>query len=154
MNKKFPRSLHPKELRTTDADCNYKTHCRGVVREVIGYLELRAKDDVDRFVWFSIDHLIEKCHRYKGPKYGERAVKYALKFLRQNHIISKRLTRTRQGVAREGVIVAPHAALFAREGRMCSFVGRLKRGTTGTWQRDPETRSWFWVRQSLRERTR
>lgn len=156
-NKKlFLKSLHPHELRTTTTECSFAPHCRGVIREVITYLELRAEPDRDRFVWFEIDHLVSQCFHFPkkdGKRFSVRQVKYALKYLRRHNVISERLTRARGGVERTGVIVATHASLFRREGRLCSFVGRLKPGTVGTWQRDPDTRSWFWVRKGLRERT-
>jgi hypothetical protein len=143
MNKNFPRSsLIPYTLRTSDAVCNHKHHFKNVLREVIGYLELRAKDDRERFVWFSVGHLTEHCNRYERDAYKERAVKYAIAYLRRKHFISKRLERKRGGVLREGVIVTPHDALFQRTKLQCEFVGRK---SPGRWRRDPATRSWYWI---------
>ena len=156
-NKKlFLRSLKSKQLRTTTATCSYKEHCRGVVREVIGYFELRAEPDPDRFVWFETSHLVAHCFKFPkkaGKHYSLRQVAYALKFLRRHNVISERLSRTRHGVTYEGVVVAPHDALFRREHLWCMFAhGRAKPGTVGVWQRDPDTRSWFWVRKGLGHR--
>jgi len=143
MNENFPRSLVPRPLRTADAECSHKRHSSGVVREVVGYFELHAKNDRERFVWFGVDDLVEHCKRYKGEGYKKRAVEYALKFLRRKHFISRRVQRRRGGVLRNGVIVTPHDSLFKRTKTLCEFVGRLN--APGRWQRDPETRSWFWV---------
>lgn len=143
MNKNFPRSsLIPYTLRTSEAVCNHKHHFRGVLREVIGYFELHAKDDRERFVWFSIADLTKHCNRYKSAAYQERAVKYAIAYLRRKHLISKRLERKRSGVLREGVIVTPHDALFQKTKCLCEFVGRK---VPGRWRRDPATRSWYWI---------
>jgi len=147
MNENFPRSLLSKTLRTSNAECSYKGHCSGVVREVIGYLDLQARRDHERFVWTGVDNIVEHCKRYKGKAYGKRAVEYALNFLRRKHAISHRLERRRGGVLRQGVIVTPHDSLFNRHGCLCEVVGRLK--APGKWRRDPETRSWFWVPKGL-----
>ena len=146
MNKNFPRSsLIPYTLRTSDAVCNHKHHFKNILREVIGYLELRAKDDRERFVWFSVGHLTEHCKRHKkrgGAQYNERSVQFALSYLRRKHFISKRLERKRGGVLREGVIVTPHDALFQRTKLLCEFIGRK---APGRWRRDAATRSWYWI---------
>jgi hypothetical protein len=147
MNKNFPRSFHPRTLRTTTTECvSLKSHCWGVVREVIGYLELHAKDDCERFAWPHVDDIVKHCARYKGENYNKRAVEYALRFLQRKHAISHRIKRRRYGVLRSGWIVTPHDALCARtEPRLCTPVGRAKAG--GTWQRDPESRAWFWIQK-------
>lgn len=143
MNKNFPRSsLLPYTLRSSDAVCSHKHHFKNVLREVIGYLELHAKGDRERFVWFSVENLTEHCNRYKRDAYKERAVHYAIAYLRRKHFISKRLKRMRGGVLREGVIVTPHDSLFQRTKLQCEFVGRK---APGRWRRDPETRSWYWI---------
>jgi hypothetical protein len=143
MNKNFPRSsLIPYTLRTSDAVCNHKHHFRGILREVIGYFELRAKGDRERFVYFSVGHLTDHCNRYKSDAYKERAVKYAIAYLRRKHFIIRRLERKRGGMLREGVIVTPHDCLFQKTSRQCEFVGRK---APGRWRRDPATRSWYWI---------
>ena len=155
MNRKFPRSLLPKTKRTADAPCSFKPHCKGVVREVIGYLEnlLARFPDEERFVWFEVETLRLNCRRYhedehgkpdkKGKLYERRAILYALKYLRRKYIISSRLKRTRHGVVREGVILTPHDALFSHTGKLCEYVGRKVPKTH--WLRDAETRSWHWI---------
>jgi hypothetical protein len=159
MNKNFPRSLHPKRLRTTDAPCSHKGHCGGVVREVIGYLEhLVSLPDSgrDHFVYASVSTILEGCKRYaldkKGKVYKRRAVEGALAFLMRRKLISHRLKIKRRGVLRDGYVVTPHEALFVRTGTLCEYVGRLKPGTVGVWQRDTETRSWYWVKKGLGKR--
>jgi hypothetical protein len=147
MNKNFPRSsLLPYELRSTDAECSHKHHFRNVLREVIGYLELHAKKDRERFVWFSIEDLTKHCNRYKRNAYKERAVNYAVAYLRRKHFISKRLKRKRGGSMKEGVIVTPHDCLFQRTNKLCEFVGRK---APGRWRRDPETKSWYWIPKDM-----
>jgi hypothetical protein len=147
MNEKFPRSFIPRELRTADAECSYKRHCRGVVREVIGYLDLQAKRDAtgERFVFCHVNDVVAHCKRYKGEAYGKRAVEYALGFLLHKHAISRRLKRRRAGALREGWIVTPHDALFTRAKSICSYVGRKVPETR--YRRDPVSRSWFWIQR-------
>ena len=148
MNQKFPRSLIPRELRTTDAECSHKRHCWGVVREVLGYLDLQANRDTtgERFVWCSVGDIVEHCRRYKGAAYGKRAVEYSLAFLTRKSVVSRRLERKRGGVMREGYIVTPHDALYLRTKNICEFVRRRKPGYV--WRRDPATRSWYWVQKA------
>jgi hypothetical protein len=157
MNRKFPRSLFPKTKRTANALCGYKPHFKGVVREVVGYHEnLLAKyPDDERFVWYEFETLRAACHRFsdapkeegkpkpKGKGYSERAVKYALKYLRRKYIISRRVKRYRRGALREGVILAPHDAVFAHTGKLCEYVGR--KVPKVHWLRDEQTKSWYWV---------
>jgi hypothetical protein len=156
MNTKFPRSLIPRSLASPTAVCGYKRHCKGVVREVIGYLELQAKRDKtgERFVWPHVDTIVEHCSRYKGADYGPRAVKYAIKFLRRKHVISSRVFRFRNNAMREGFIVTPHEACFIRSkppGKcICTFVGRHVPHTH--FRRDEKTRSWYWVPKGLGEK--
>lgn len=143
MNKEFPRSLLPYTLRTADAPCNFKHHGRGVVREVLGYLDRLAENDRERFIWPGVDNILKNCKRYKGKPYSKRSVEYALTFLRRTHIISRRMERPRGGVLRSGFIVTPHDSLFIRTKNLCEYGGRLK--APGRWRRDPETHSWYWL---------
>jgi len=146
MNPKFPRSFFPAQLRTADAECGHKRHQSGVVREVIGFLELIARRDEtgERFVWPRVDTIVEHCGRYQGAKYRKRAVESALKVLRRRGIISHRVKRWRLSAMRDGWIIAPHDAVFARKGKVCSFAGRGKTQMTGTavWLRDGKKYVW------------
>src|SRR6266567_1179163 len=110
----------------SDEDCSLKRHYRGALREVIGYLDLLANNDHERFVFAEIEAIVKGCKKYKSKTaYDERIVKYALAELRARHIISKRLTRTRHGCEMLGFIVAPHVCLAERSGKQCIFKGQL-----------------------------
>jgi hypothetical protein len=106
--------------------CSHKRHFRGVLREVIGYLDLLAQADREFFAWATVGDIAEHCQRYHGKKYGKRQIENALNVLRQMWLVSGVVKRVRGGVEREGRIVTPHRALFCRCMNHCTYVDPLK----------------------------
>lgn len=121
--------------------CSLKRHFVGVLREVIGYLEHleRSFNRDDRFLFVGVETIVKHCTRLrmeyklevvrgKAEKVGrirkdkisKRDIEYALKFLREKRIISGTFTNE-QG--ERGFVVAPHDALFARDGQRCCYKG-------------------------------
>jgi hypothetical protein len=136
--RRFSNSFRPRfdELQSGEI-CKLEHHYSGLLRELIGWLDLLASNRPDRFVYCGVEAMVEHCHRYKQPnnKFGKRLIEYALKELRARHIISKRLFRFVDGVQREGFIVAPHDCLCVRETPTdCVLVGQLK--ASGRWERE------------------
>ncbi len=91
------------------------------MRELVGYLDLLASNNPQRFVYASVDALREKCHRFNQPdaKYSKRWIEAALRELRARHVISARLMRW----GMEGVIVAAHQHVVRVECGRCHFIG-------------------------------
>jgi hypothetical protein len=112
-----------------DEACSHKRHFRGILREVIGYLDMHAQKDREYFVWAEVSDIVEHCQRYHGKRYQQRQVEYALNVLRRMWLVSGVVKRVRGGVEREGRIVTPHRALFLRVGTInrCMHVGPLKK---------------------------
>src|SRR5277367_3659745 len=82
-NRTFRDSIVPTVHLKGDEVCSLKRHYRNVLREVIGWLEHKAKLDPGRFVAFTIPSLTKACNRYKDKSpYKQRAVEYAVSFLR------------------------------------------------------------------------
>lgn len=134
----FSHSFRPRvrNLKPDDT-CELKKHYTGAMREVLGLLDRWASNDPERFIPNSVDEIVKWCHRYKGAAYKKRQVEYILAEFRARHIISKRLTRKRDGVEVSGFIVAPHESLAIRESETCCvFLGELK-GARGVWKRTP-----------------
>jgi hypothetical protein len=145
---RFSHSFHPKVKPPKGEPCSSKWHYTGVMRELVGFLDEMAALDPERFVFTSVDYILkhEKCKRFKGDAYGERAVRYALAELRRARILSKPLCRDRwvpsgtkgHEVQRKltGSIMAPHACLAVTEGDVCHMRGWLTNGkltTNGRW---------------------
>jgi hypothetical protein len=90
--------------------CSLKRHYRGALRQVVGYLDLLANKDPERFVWVSITNIREHCKDYSRDRlYGRRVISDCKQALVEQGIISRnRVVRLRKGVWREGFIVRSH----------------------------------------------
>ncbi|MGB8495789.1 MAG: hypothetical protein WCE53_15420 [Candidatus Acidiferrum sp.] len=114
--------------------CSHKRHFRGVLREVISYLELLAQNDPEYFVWATVEDIVEHCQRYHGKRYQRREVEYALDIFRRLWIVSGIVKRVRGGVEREGRVVAPHFAVFHRSAKnRCSYAQHSIPGQRTLW---------------------
>ena len=135
-NNRFSKSFRPRFNKLNPNEpCDMKHHYRGVLREVIGILNLWASNDSERFVWCGVDAIVERCKRLSKKPFQKRQVEYALAEFRARHIISRKLVRVRDGVEVEGFIVAPHDSLAVRESEtVCVLKGQLR--ASGKWQRD------------------
>jgi hypothetical protein len=137
-SRRFAHSFVPIVSLKAGEECTLKRHHRGALREVIGFLNMLANNDQERFVFPEVDAIVEGCKKYASKTvYDARIIKYALAELRARHIISKRLTRIRSGMERLGFIVAPHDCLAVRSGSQCNFEGQLR--APGRWERSPGT---------------
>lgn len=126
-------------------NCSLKRHFRGVLREVVGYLDLMAaKHPETRFVYCSVDSIIEHCCRFDSKEvYKPRGVKYALEYLRRRHIVSVPLLLNCDGQFREGFIVAPHEHVTIQtSATKCRFVGMA--APFDCWEQSP-TGEIFWI---------
>lgn len=112
MDKDFPRGIHTHFLRTTDAECGYKFHCSGAVRQVLTFVDKLAANDEERFVFCRVGSIVKHCkHKDKETVYSQRIVEGVLAYLRQQCIITPYFTHPRKG---KGYAVMPHDAVFTR----------------------------------------
>lgn len=134
--------------------CSLKRHFYGVLHEVVGYLDLLASKHPDtRFVYASVDSILDHCRRYDSKnKYSKAAVEKALAYLRARHIISARLVRPCDDQERDGFIVAPHEHLtVCPTATACRFVGMA--APFDCWHQLP-TGEIFWVNPNDPDRHR
>jgi hypothetical protein len=106
----FPKGFRPAvKLRKPDYSCSLKRHFRGVLREVIGVLDLWAANNSQRFVFASVSGVQKECNNFrKGKKhYSLRAVKYALRYFRMHGVLRPAVCEM-DGKDRLGYIVASH----------------------------------------------
>jgi len=142
---KFGRSFRPVVVLKNDEVCSLKRHYRGVLREVIGYLDKLAGNDPQRFVFATVKDIVRHCNKFSQGRapYQQRAVEYALAFLRKQHLISRPVKRPRLGVMYQGFIVTPHDSLAMREKGCCDFKGQL--GAPGAWQAEAGLPGSWWA---------
>jgi hypothetical protein len=133
-------SIFHKVSKKPAGKCQLKHHFTGGAYEVMGILDLWAKNDPERFVCPRVDKIVAQCKKYQTKElYGKRWLEKILRELRRHHIISRRLTRTRDYNELEGFIVAPHEALTARKpaskGKtVCIFLGQC--WEDGCWKKE------------------
>jgi hypothetical protein len=119
-------------LREGEA-CGYRRHFLGLVRDVLGYLDLLAGNDPERFVYCRVDDIILNVGKKRTARllssvskvkteYKRREIEYVLTYLRREWIISGAVARFRNGLWREGRIVAPHDAIFHSDGKTCQRI--------------------------------
>lgn len=131
----FAHSFTPVVNLKRGETCSLKRHYRGALHELIGYLDLLAQKDPERFVFAHMDTIISACSKFKSKKpFRERAIKYALAELRLRFIVSKRLMRSRFGREMEGFIVAPHDSLALQHDHQCRLRGQALGGPS-VWAR-------------------
>jgi hypothetical protein len=116
-------------LRKGEA-CGYTRHFRGLVRDVVGYFDLLAGNDIERFVFCHVEDVIlnvgkkRKGRAQKGrTEYKRREIEYVITYLRRAWILSGVVMRFRNGLWREGRIVAPHDAIFQHTDGKCERIG-------------------------------
>ena len=142
----FRDSFRPHHVLKTDAVCGLKKHYKNVLREVVGYLDMLAGNDPERFAFASVPDITKHCNKFSkgGAPYKQRQVENALEFLRAQFVISGRVERQRLGLLRSGFIVTPHDALCLRAKNCCEFKGAgFVPGTK--FQTMPGARCWWWV---------
>jgi len=112
-----------------------KRHYRDCAHEVIGWLELMAAKDVERFV-FATPRKIASCTKNRKKDYqpySHRAVTYAISLLQKDRVLSAQVRRFRCGAWRWGYLVAHHSTVCAHENGNCDFKGQRH------WEREIKT---------------
>jgi hypothetical protein len=126
----FCRVTHDKDK------CELKNHYRGAMREVVGYLDMLAANDPERFVFCGVDDIVKHCQKYQSKNIHSKTwVEKVLAELRRRHVVSKRLVRVRRYEEKDGFIVAPHGCLteLMSDGT-CIFRGVAH--VCGRWERN------------------
>lgn len=142
----FRGSFRPHHVLKADAVCGLKKHYKNVLREVVGYLDMLASNDAERFVFASVPDIVKHCNKYSQGRapYRQRQVENALEFLRAQLVISGRIERPRFGTVRSGFIVTPHDSLCVRTKNCCEFKGAgFVSGTK--FQTKPGAHCWWWI---------
>jgi hypothetical protein len=102
----FCRVTHDKEK------CALKNHYRGAMREVVGFLDMLAARDPERFVYCGVDAIQRHCKKFQSKNLHSKTwVEKVLAELRHRHVVSRRLVRVRRYEEVAGFIVAPHSCL-------------------------------------------
>jgi hypothetical protein len=129
--------------------CSWKRHFRGCARDLIGYVDLLAKNNRNRFVMSHVPAITEGCNgRYRKNEkpYSKSMVEKTLALLRDHKIVSERMKMTIDGVEREGFVVASHESMTIRYPRVCVVAGIGKGPGTfvnDIWVPDASSAEWF-----------
>lgn len=102
--------------------CSLKRHFKGCLRQVIGFLDLLAARDPERFVWATPQAIQERARKWKdgGSTYVRSQIYLCLQLAEQFHIIEP-AERMRGGYLRKGHIVVAHDAITSLDGRTCTL---------------------------------
>ena len=122
------KNFKPQVALKNGKPCSLKRHYRGALRQVVGYLDLLANRDAERFVWPSISDIRKHCKDYtSGELYSVRIVSYCKETLVAQGIISRnRVWRVRNGEMREGFIVRSHGEITTISAdQRCVFQGQI-----------------------------
>jgi hypothetical protein len=117
--------------------CSLKKHFEygSAAYEIVGYLAklnehfqkaTQEKGYPDGFLFVGLEDIVEHCfkgERTDGVNFAESHVCRDLALLRSLGVVSPRIEVEGRDGPREGIIVAPHAALFSREEKCCRFIG-------------------------------
>jgi hypothetical protein len=98
-----------------------KRHSIGCVRQVIGFAELMAKRDLDRFIWPSMKAWSRVAKKKNSDEiYSSRQISRCLVLLEVNHwMLPTKIVR--RGKLRSGWIVARHEDITTIQGDRCVF---------------------------------
>jgi hypothetical protein len=112
-----------------------KRHYKNCYREVVGFLDMLAAKDVERFAWPRVSGIVKRCNKYRKNKerYKQRQVKYVLAMLHCEPVVITDAERVRGGALRRGWLMAPHSALTLVENGCCDLIGQRH------WERQIET---------------
>src|ERR1700722_7060001 len=95
---RFARSIHPAIMKP-GRPCSLKRHFAGYLRQFIGYVDLLARRDYERFVWAGTqdisDHMLTAEQNLDPP--SRRMVMFCRAKARELGIISDQQTRLRHG---------------------------------------------------------
>jgi hypothetical protein len=112
---RWGRSIRADVRPRPDKPCMLKRHFRGCLRQVIGYLDVLASRDPDRFVWCSWKDIVQHARKWKkgGATYKRSMVFRCLEMLTALGIIEK-ASRVRNGCWRTGFIVKDHDVMVRK----------------------------------------
>lgn len=101
--------------------CALKRHFIGVYRQVIGYAELLASRDPERFVFASARSYGRNARKCASGRYADRQIYLSMAVLESLGLLTPAV-RVRNHVERRGFIVADHDTLATVEGSRCVLV--------------------------------
>src|SRR5882762_6975900 len=105
------KSVRP-EVRLRGKPCSLKRHFTGCLRQVVGYLDMLATHDPERFVWCSVENIQRHARKWKtGVTYSRWQIFFCLREAKELGVLTS-ATRTRHGIHRRGFIVTSHDALI------------------------------------------
>jgi len=109
---RWARSICPDVQLRPNRACTLKRHFRGCLRQVIGYLDLLASRDHERFVWCSWKNIVQHARKWRQ---GGRTFKHSMVFRCLDQAkelgIIETSSRIRNGCVRTGFIVKNHDVL-------------------------------------------
>ena len=115
---RFARSIHPVAVKAGRPCDSLKRHFAGYLRQFVGYVDLLARHDHERFVWAQTkdigDHMV---NAFKPP--SRRTTMFCRAKARELGIIGGQHMRFRAGRMREGFIVAKHDSIMSVTGNVC-----------------------------------
>ena len=106
------RRLGSNNVLTHKINCDgrLRTHCRGCLRQIVGYAEMLAANNPERFIWCSVKNFQKHCVGKNGKVYGVRWIMDGL-LLAENLGILIPTRRERLGEIRDGYIVLAHESI-------------------------------------------
>lgn len=141
MNDKL-KHIKPKIPLRKGLELSIKRHCKGALREVVGYFERMAEVDPtgERFVFAGPEAAIRGIS--KTHPLSRRSYFLGLAEARALNIISMSVDRIRDHKEYNGVIVTHPEALLVREGSLSVFEGKTDTPGTGRWREDNGVLFW------------
>jgi hypothetical protein len=105
------KSVQP-EVRLRGKPCSLKRHFKGCLRQVIGYLDMLAAHDHERFAWCSVGNIQRHARKWKtGVTYSRWQIFFCLREAKELGVMTSAM-RTRHGIPRKGFVVTSHDALM------------------------------------------
>ncbi len=124
----FEKSFRPEVNLKPNNRCSLKKHYRGVLREIVGFLDNLADKNSERFVWATVPAIVRACTKFSRGRepYKKRMVYYGLRFLQEQGVL-QRAERIQAGIKRLGFIVMRHDEIAGSIGvNLCKFASRIR----------------------------
>lgn len=138
----FKYSFQPSISIKPGVTCCWTEHFRDAPRDVIWYLDMRAKSSAigNRFVWVYVDTIVAGLNKGRarlGKKpLSKSAVEKSLAYLEDLGLLM-RIRRMRiRGAVHTAFVVADHDDACIPEGDMCRFMGGPDSGVALLTQRE------------------
>lgn len=136
--KRGERSTRP-VVNLRGKPCGLKRHFRGVLRQVIGYLDALACNDPERFAWPGREDIQRHARKWKGGGTASRAQVYRSLKLAQEMGIIERVDRIRNGSLHVGFIVPAHDTIAQQTHDSCTLTRLLAERFSGSDETAKET---------------